>query len=67
MADPVKVTVTDPESGEVLGERILDDDYMLICAGGPYLDHTQAHGNGTHVLTVKGCRRLPVIDATGGH
>lgn len=53
MSDPVKVTVTDPETGEVLEERILDDDYVLVCAGAPYLAHTSAHANGTHILTIK--------------
>jgi hypothetical protein len=50
---PIKVTVTDPETGEVLGEQIVDDDYMLICAGDRYLAHTNTFANGTHVLTVK--------------
>ena len=33
MAEPIKVTVTDPDSGEVLGEQLLDNDYLVICAG----------------------------------
>lgn len=50
---PVKVTVTDPDTGEVLGEVVVENDYVLICAGNRYLDSTQAHVNDTHVLTVK--------------
>ena len=50
----IKVTVSDPDTGEVLGEAIIDNDYTLICAGSCYLDGTQASRNGTHVLTVKG-------------
>jgi hypothetical protein len=53
MADPIKVTVSDPGTGEVLEERVLDDDYLVLCAGNRYLDSVQAHANGTHVLTVK--------------
>lgn len=53
MAEPIKVTVTDPDTGEVLGEQILDDDYMVLCAGSRYVAHTAAHANGTHVLTIK--------------
>ena len=53
MSDPVKVTVSDPDSGEVLGEQLLDNDYLVICAGNRYLAHTNAHANGTHVLTIK--------------
>ena len=53
MNDPVKVTVTDPDSGEVLGEQLLDNDYLLICAGNRYLGRANARANGTHVLTIK--------------
>ena len=53
MRDAIKVTVTDPDSGEVLGERVIENDYILICAGNRYLSHTDAQVNGTHVLTVR--------------
>ena len=53
MSDPVKVTVTDPGTGEVLGEKLLDNDYMVLCAGNRYVAHTNAHANGTHVVTIK--------------
>ena len=56
MADAIKVTITDPETGEVLGEQVVDNDYVLICAGTAHLTHTQVNG-GTHVLTVKGSKR----------
>jgi hypothetical protein len=51
--DPIKVTVSDPDTGAVLGEQVVANDYVLICAGDRYLAHTQAHADGTHVLTVK--------------
>jgi hypothetical protein len=50
----VKVTVSDPETGEVLGEQVIDNNYVLVVAGTCHLAHTNAHANGTHVLTVKG-------------
>ncbi len=30
MAEPIKVTVTDPTTGEVLGETVVTDDYVLM-------------------------------------
>lgn len=53
MADPIKVTVSDPETGAVLEERILDNDFIVLCAGDRYLYNVQAHANGTQVVTVK--------------
>lgn len=50
---PIKVTVTDPDSGDVLGERILANDYMVLTAGDRYLANVQANDNGTHVVTIK--------------
>lgn len=57
MADAIKVTVTDPGTGEVLAEQVVDNDYVLICAGSAHLTHTQVGTAGTHVLTVKGSKR----------
>lgn len=53
MADPIKVTISDPESGEVLAEQVVDNDFVLICAGNRYLANTTTHANGTAVLTVR--------------
>lgn len=53
MSDPIKVTVSDPETGDIFEERIVDNDFMLLCAGDRYLDGVQAYGNGTQVLVVK--------------
>lgn len=49
----IKVTIADPETGEVLGEKTVENDYVLVVAGNTYLAHTNAHANGTHVLTIK--------------
>lgn len=58
MADAIKVTVTDPTTGEVLGEQVVTNDYVLVCAGTAELVQTQVYPvSGTHVLYVKGVRR----------
>lgn len=51
---PIKVQVRDPDTDELLGERTIDNDYMVICAGECYVSNTQVHGNGSHVVTIKG-------------
>lgn len=51
--DAIRVTVSDPKTGEVLGERTIQNDYILICAGNRYLDGQVHHANGTVVLTLK--------------
>lgn len=56
MADRLRVTVSDAETGEKLDEKVIVNDYVLVCAGTAVLAHTQTHANGTHVLTVKGRR-----------
>lgn len=48
----IRVTVTDLETGEE-ERRVIENDYILICAGNRVLAHTNVHANGTHVLTVK--------------
>lgn len=48
----IRVTVKDLETGKEESKEIVDD-YILITAGNRYLAHTNAFGNGTHVLTVK--------------
>jgi hypothetical protein len=48
------VTVVDEQTGEEETLIVADGDYLLTVVDPCYLDHTQAHANGTHVLTVKG-------------
>jgi len=52
----VKVTVTDPETGDS-ESTVIEDDYVLTCAGSCYLAHSQVYANGTHILTIKGRRK----------
>lgn len=55
MSDAIEVTVTDPATGEVLGRKIIENDYLLICAGRVRLKGTTAYPTtGTHVLTIVG-------------
>lgn len=48
---PVKVTVSDPETGAVLEERIVDNNYAIVCAGNRYVKSIQIMGR-THMLAV---------------
>jgi hypothetical protein len=47
----VKVVVTDSETGEVLDDVLLQDEYMLITVGTRYLKSSQVWGT-THQLNV---------------
>jgi hypothetical protein len=48
---PVKVTVSDPDTGQVLEERVVANDYVLITAGNRYVKSIQVMGR-THMLAV---------------
>jgi len=48
---PVKVTVTDPATGEVLQEKTFSDDYMIITAGNRYVKSWQVWGS-THQVNI---------------
>lgn len=53
----IKVTVTDLGTGDT-DEAVIEDNYVLVCAGSCYREHVQADlANGTHVITVKGVKR----------
>jgi hypothetical protein len=43
--NPIKVQIRDPETDELLEEKILRDDYTLICAGNRYLKSYQIWGS----------------------
>lgn len=51
MADSIKVTVTDPATGQVLQEKIITNDYVVICAGNRYVKNLQVMGS-THMIAV---------------
>lgn len=48
---PIKVTVSDPETGEELESRIVSNDYILICAGNRFVKSIQVMGR-THMIAV---------------
>ena len=48
---PVKITISDPETGEILEQRILSNDYALITAGNRYVKSVQIMGR-THMIAV---------------
>lgn len=47
----IKVTISDPDTGKVLEERIVRDEYVLVTAGIRYLKSIQIWGR-THMLAV---------------
>lgn len=52
----IKVTVSDPDTGEVFEEKTVANDYVLICAGDRYLKSWQVWG-ATHQLNIGSRRR----------
>jgi hypothetical protein len=58
MSEPVKVTVSDPVTGEVLAEKVIDNDYVVVVAGARYVSGTQVAGR-THTVTIKDWRPRP--------
>ena len=48
---PVKVTITDPETGETLEEKIVTNDYCIVCTGTRYVKSMQIMGR-THMLAI---------------
>lgn len=49
---PVKVTISDLDTGAILEEKILRDDYAIICAGRRYISGYQVWGT-THTYNIK--------------
>jgi hypothetical protein len=51
------VTVVDDQTGATETISVPEGDYLLVCHEPCHLAHTQAHGNGTHIVTIKGRTR----------
>lgn len=49
--NPIKVTISDPDTGSVLEEKVLSNDYMLVTTGRRYLKSIRVMGR-THMLAV---------------
>lgn len=52
LTKPVKVTVSDPETGAVFEEKIVDNNYVIVCAGNRYIDGINITGS-THCIYIK--------------
>lgn len=48
---PVKVTISDPETGAVLEEKVVANDYCIVCTGRRYVKSVQQWGM-THMLAI---------------
>ena len=59
MSAQIRVTVEDLKTGKTDSVEIADD-YVLITAGTCRQTHICTHGEGTHVLTVKGRKGHPI-------
>lgn len=59
----IRVTATDLETGDS-ESVVINNNYVLICAGDRYQSGVQRHANGTTVLTVKVRGSLPALDGT---
>jgi hypothetical protein len=63
MADfqkPIRVTISDPDTGEQLESRVVSNDYVLITAGNRYVKNIQQMGR-THIIAVAVEKPLPVV------
>lgn len=48
---PVRVVVSDPETGKVLDDVIVTNDYCIVCTGQRYVKSMQIMGR-THMLAI---------------
>lgn len=56
---PIRVTISDAETGETLESRIVANDYALLAVGNRYLKSAQQMGR-THILAAAVEKPLPV-------
>lgn len=48
----VRVTITDPTTGACLEDKVIQDNYLIVCAGNRYVHYTQRMGS-THMVCIK--------------
>jgi hypothetical protein len=48
---PVKVVVSDPDTGQVLEEKVVANDYCVLTVGNRYVKHLQIWGT-THTFSI---------------
>lgn len=54
---PVLVKISDPDTGELLAERVVTNDYCIICTGRRYVKSVQQMGQ-THMLAIAVAKRV---------
>ncbi|MEV0616139.1 hypothetical protein AB0I81_22690 [Nonomuraea sp. NPDC050404] len=57
MAQPIRVTVFDPETGETETRDVQPGDYAVVTCLPCHQTEVQAFASGTHIITVMGVRR----------
>jgi hypothetical protein len=60
------IIVTDIETGEVVGEKIVPDNDYFVITTGSCTSSVQAYANGTHVVTFKGREPWAPSPSQGG-
>jgi hypothetical protein len=50
----LRVMVTDPATGQTETAELPAGEYLLLTTAPCHVTHTNAHANGTHVVTIKG-------------
>ena len=48
---PIKITISDPDTGEVLEEKTIANNYVIVTVGNRYVKSIQIWGR-THMLAV---------------
>jgi hypothetical protein len=54
MSKGIRVTVEDLDTGEREEKTLPAGEYLVIATEPCHVAHTTAHGNGTHIVTIKG-------------
>ena len=55
---PIRVTISDPDTGDELESRVLTNDYVIITAGNRYVKNIRLFGK-TNVISVAVEKPLP--------
>lgn len=53
---PVRIVVSDPDTGEVLDDKTITNDYCIVCTGRRYVKSMQMMGQ-THMLAIALAKR----------
>ena len=61
----IKITVSNPVTGEVLETQVIDNNYVVICAGNRYVKNLQIIGR-THMIAVAVDKSIARATGSGG-